>query len=210
MNGLVHEVVVVDDQSTDGTAHRAAAAGADVVASRGDHGKGQALRHALDATTSEHLVFLDADVVDVSPSFIASLLEPLHDPAVQLVKPTYRRSLHGRADEGGRVTELLARPLLRRFFPEVAARVRQPLAGECAVRRAALDDIELDRGYGIEIGLLLDIYERFGIDAITEIDLGDRTHRNRPLAELARCADDVLVAVLARLDPINLITGGTS
>lgn len=208
--GIVDEIVVVDDHSTDDTKDRASAAGANVVAGSGGHGKGQALRRAIDATTSDVLAFLDADVTNMDQRFITALVRPLlHDPALQLIKPTYRRPLHGRPDEGGRVTALLARPLLRRFFPDLEHKVQQPLAGETAVRRSALAGITLDDGYGIEIGLLLDVCRRHGPTAIAEVDSGERGHRNRPLAELRTCADEVLAAVIARLDPITL-RGGPS
>lgn len=91
---------------------------------------------------------------------------------------------------------MLARPLLARFFPDLAG-VSQPLAGECAVRRQAMAGVFAD-GYGIEIALLLDVFQRFGCAAIAEVDLGDRVHRNRPLLELRAHADDVLDAVLCR------------
>lgn len=204
--GIVEEVVVIDDGSTDATGAVAAAMGASVVACVGGPGKGQALRTAVEATDADILVFLDADVANFAPHFVTQLIAPFHDdPTVQLVKAAYRRPLDGRADEGGRVTELLARPLLRRFFPELADVVRQPLAGECAVRRHALDEIRLEDGYGIEIGLLIDIYRRFGPAALAQADLGERVHRNRPLRDLRPHCDDVLGAVLARtLEPTGV------
>jgi glucosyl-3-phosphoglycerate synthase len=167
--GLVDELVVVDDGSHDDTALEAAAAGAQVVPSPHGPGKGQALRAALAATDADLAVFLDADVANFSTRFVSDLVAPLlTEPDVQLVKARYRRPLDGRADEGGRVTELLARPLLRRLFPPLAS-IAQPLAGECAIRRTALDDLVLADGYGIEIGLLIDVHRRFGRDAIAEV-----------------------------------------
>src|SRR2546427_8815247 len=114
-----------------------------------------------------------------------------------MVKAGYERPLHGRAGEGGRVTELVARPLLERFFPDLAG-VAQPLAGEFALRREVLADIALDDGYAIDIALLIDVYERFGREAIVEVDLGERIHRNRPLHELRPHSRAVLDAVLTR------------
>ncbi|HET9444167.1 MAG TPA: glycosyltransferase, partial [Acidimicrobiales bacterium] len=198
-DGLVDEVLVVDDGSSDTTADRARAAGATVLAGPGGPGKGEALARAVAATAAELLVFLDADVVRFSARFVTDLLAPLlRDPAVQLVKPAYRRPLDGRPGEGGRVTEILARPLLRRFFPELAG-VAQPLAGESALRRSALTGgIALAGGYGVEIALLIDVYRRHGRAAVAEVDLGERAHRNRPLHQLRPHSDDVLAAVLAR------------
>lgn len=199
--GLVDEILVIDDGSTDATALEALAAGATVVTNTGTGGKGGALAGALEAATGEIVVFLDADVTTYSPNAIASLVEPLLTrDHIQLVKATYRRPLHGRADEGGRVTELVARPLLERFHPELVD-VGQPLAGETAIRRRALDTITIADGYGIEIALLIDVFLTHGRGAITEVDLGVRTHRNRPLHELTTHAQHVIDAVLNRITP---------
>lgn len=201
--GVVDEVIVSDDGSTDETASRARAEGATVIPSRGGPGKGQALAAAVAHTDAELLVFLDADVTNFSARFVLDLLAPLVTvPAVQFAKARYRRPLDGIDGEGGRVTELLARPLLRRFFPHLAT-ITQPLAGECAIRRSALEGLTLADGYGIEIGLLIDIYCRHGRAAIAEVDLGERTHRNRPLRELRPHVDDVLAAVAARIDHLT-------
>ena len=196
--GLLDEVVIVDDGSTDDTGARARRAGARVVRNHEGEGKGQALRCGLAQTRSDIVVFLDADVANFSGRFVTRLVAPLLErERTQLVKAAYRRPLDGRADEGGRVTELLARPLLERFFPELA-HIAQPLAGECAVRRSALEAAPLADGYGIEIGLLIDIYTCFGVAAIAEADLDERVHRNRPLHELRPHAREVLEAVLSR------------
>ena len=197
--GVLDDMVVVDDHSVDATTSVARAMGASVVANPGGPGKGQALRAAVAASTADVLVFLDADVVNFSERFVADLALPLlTDPALQLVKAAYRRPLHGRPGEGGRVTELVARPLLEHWFPELAG-FDQPLAGECAVRRKALDGLTLAEGYGVEIGLLVDVYHRYGIEALAEVDLGERVHRNRPLVELRPHARAVLDAVMARV-----------
>jgi glucosyl-3-phosphoglycerate synthase len=202
--GLIDDVIVIDDGSTDTTAHRARAEGARVLPSVGGPGKGQALTVAVNATDADILVFLDADVRNFSAGFVIALLAPLlGDPTVEFAKARYRRPCDGVADEGGRVTELLARPLLRRFFPDLAD-LAQPLAGECAVRRTAIAGLTLADGYGIEIGLLIDLYRRHGRDAIVEVDLGERVHRNRPLHDLRPHADDVLAAVAARIDAIAI------
>lgn len=196
--GVVDEIVVVDDGSTDATGERAHRAGADVVRLEVPSGKGAAMRRAATVATGEVVVFLDADVSNFGADFVTRLLGPiLADPAIHLVKGFYKRPYHGAQTEGGRVTELLARPLLEALAPELAA-VRQPLAGECAVTRAALDAIDLAEGYAVDIALLLDIGARFGPGAITQVDLGVRCHRNRPLRELGAQARAVLGAVLDR------------
>ena len=196
---LVDEVVVADDGSSDGTGPLAGALGARVVRRNAAPGKGAAMAAAAAAATGDLVVFLDADVRNFAPHFVTGLLEPLLlDDGIVLVKGAYRRPGDGGPAEGGRVTELLARPLLRRLFPELAF-VRQPLAGEVAVRRAVLDELVLEPGYGVEIGMLLDVAARYGPQAVAQVDLGERVHRNRPLAQLAGQADEVLGAVLARV-----------
>lgn len=197
--GVVDDLVVVDDNSTDETGAIAQGAGARLVRSGGGPGKGQALRRAVTATSADVLVFLDADVVNFSADYVTALTAALFaDPALKLVKASYRRPLHGQPEEGGRVTELVARPLLDQFFPELAD-VSQPLAGECALTRDLAELVDFDDGYGIEIGLLIDTYLAYGRRAIGEVELvGERVHRNRPLRELTVHAREVLAAVLAR------------
>jgi len=198
---LVDEVVVVDDGSTDATAAAATAAGAKVVrAEEAGGGKGQALGLAVAEARGDVLVFLDADVENFSPHFVTGLLGPLlTGEDVALVKGFYARPADG-AVGGGRVTELVARPLIELLFPRLT-HIRQPLAGESAAPRSVLEKTGLDPGYGIELGLLLDVAERFGVEAVAQVDLGVRVHRNRPLAELRPEATDVLRAALARARP---------
>jgi glucosyl-3-phosphoglycerate synthase len=196
--GLFDEVLVVDDHSSDTTVDRAIVAGAGVVSNALERGKGGALATAVACTRGDILLFLDADVTSYTESALSALVSPLLlNRRVQLVKGAYRRPLAGRAGEGGRVTELVARPLLERFFPELA-QISQPLAGETALRRGALEGIGLAPGYGVEIALLIDIYKRHGIDAIAEVDLVERIHRNRPLGDLRHQSREVIDAILAR------------
>jgi glucosyl-3-phosphoglycerate synthase len=195
LDELVDELIVVDDCSTDGTGAIAEAFGARVVRRDAWPGKGAAMAAGLAASTGDIVVFLDADVRNFGMHYVSRLVEPLvADPSIVMVKGTYERP---GAAGGGRVTELLARPLLRKLFPELAF-VRQPLAGEVAVRREALEGLVLEPGYGVEIGMLIDVARRFGPSAIAQVDLGERVHRNRPLDELAGQADEVLEAVLSR------------
>jgi len=197
--GLVDEVIVADDGSTDGTWAVAARAGARVLRRDGPPGKGSAMADAAAAASGDLIVFLDADVHNFAPHFVTRLVRPLldGDDDVVLVKPAYRRPLHGIDGEGGRVTELLARPLIERLFPELAF-VAQPLAGEAAIRRRALETVVLEPGYGVEIGMLLDVATGFGVSAIAQVDLGERVHRNRPLADLAEQSRQIVAAVLDR------------
>jgi glucosyl-3-phosphoglycerate synthase len=196
--GLVDEVVVVDDGSTDATAAIAEAAGARVLRLPATMGKGAAMRRGLDETAGDIVVFCDADLHNFDPQFVVGLVGPLlAHPSVSLVKAAYHRPLAGRPGEGGRVTELVAKPLLALLFPELAW-VSQPLAGETAARRQLLEQLDFEDGYGVEIGLLIDVARRFGQGAIAECHLGERRHRNRPLAELAPQAATIIEVALRR------------
>jgi glucosyl-3-phosphoglycerate synthase len=198
-SGLVDEVVVVDDGSTDATAETARRAGARVVSIPGGAGgKGQAMRAGLQAAAGDVVVFLDADVENTTEEFVTGLVGPLlvRDD-ITLVKGFYERPLGGEPSGGGRVTELVARPVIELLFPELAD-VRQPLAGETAAQRWVLEKLEFAEGYGVELGLLVDVARRFGASSIAQVDLGVRVHRNRPLEELRPQAVDVLRAALAR------------
>ena len=201
-SGLVDEVIVVDDGSTDGTAAAAAGAGGRVVRLSRRLGKGGAMRAALDAAAGEVLVFLDADVENTTAAFVTRLLGPIlvGQGDVALVKGYYERPIGGFPTGGGRVTELLAKPLLEVLFPEHPGlrSVLQPLAGETAAPRWVLEKVGLAPGYGVEIGLLVDVVMRFGAGAVAQVDLGSRTHRNRSLVELRPQAVEVLRAALDR------------
>ncbi|MCU1495927.1 MAG: hypothetical protein JWO62_3691 [Acidimicrobiaceae bacterium] len=205
--GLVDEVLVVDDGSHDATATVAANAGARVVASSDEVdpsgrpvglGKGGAMRRGVAASDGDLLVFLDADVSNLRAHFVTGLLGPLlSSPETVLVKAFYSRSYRGEVVGGGRVTELVARPTLALLFPELAG-IAQPLAGETAVRRAALEGIEIVDGYGVEMGMLIDVASRYGAGAIAQVDIGVRVHRSRPLDQLVPQAHSVLGTALGR------------
>jgi len=207
---LVDELVVLDSGSSDATAAVAEAAGAtvvrgcDVLPAYGVRtGKGEALWKSLDATDGELLVWLDADLVDVDARFVTGLLTPLlTEPAVSFVKAAYDRPLRAagqlEATGGGRVTELVARPLLNLHWPALAGLI-QPLAGEYAGRRSLLEALPFVSGYGVELGLLVDVLAAAGLDAIAQVDLGRRVHRNSPDAALGRMASAVLRTAELRL-----------
>ncbi|HEV2310657.1 MAG TPA: glucosyl-3-phosphoglycerate synthase [Acidimicrobiia bacterium] len=203
--GLVDEVVVLDDGSEDATADTARAAGALVTAVADilpdlppGEGKGNALWKSLYVATGDVVCFLDADVRNFGAHFVTRLLAPLlDDPTVGFVKGHYERPLDGRPRGGGRVTELMARPLLNALFPALAG-IRQPLGGEYAARREVLEVLPFVEGWGVELGLLIDVADRFGVEAIAEADLGVREHRNRDLDDLAPQAMAVLLTGLRR------------
>ncbi|MCU0267164.1 MAG: glucosyl-3-phosphoglycerate synthase [Acidimicrobiales bacterium] len=205
---LVDEIVVVDDHSEDRTADVASEAGAKVLRAEeilpeyGEgHGKGEAMWKSLFASSGDVVLWCDADIRNFDVHFVTGLLGPLLlHPEVVFVKGFYHRPLEGSTDRGGRVTELLARPVLSLLFPGLAT-VVQPLAGEYGGRRSALEQVPFVRGYGVDIALLIDIADRFGVQALAQVDLGVRIHRNRPLDELSPQATAVLQAALRRADP---------
>ncbi len=200
-SGLVDEVLVVDDGSSDRTAEAAEAAGGRVLRLRGGGGKGQAMAAGFEASSGDLVVFLDADVQNTTDTFVSGLLAPLllFDD-VTLVKGFYERPLHGEPTGGGRVTELVAKPAIELLFPDLGLDdVRQPLAGETAAHRWVLEKVGFAEGYGVELGLLIDVARRFGARSIAQVDLGTRIHRNRPLSQLRPQAVDVLRAALERV-----------
>lgn len=202
---VVDELIVIDDASVDGTAEAASAAGAEVIEAASvlpehgtEHGKGQAMWRAVHVTHSDVVAFLDADVQDFDTAFVRGLVGPLlARDDVTAVKGFYDRPFHGRAGEGGRVTELMARPLISVFFPHLSG-LHQPLAGEFATRREVLEAVPFVGGYGVDLGLLIDITERFGRNGLVQCDLGKRVHRNRPLPQLSVQALAILQVVLQR------------
>jgi len=204
---LVDEVLVIDDHSTDGTAAAAREAGARVVSAASilpehgqGHGKGEVLWKSLFVSEGDLVVWCDADIRQFHERFVAGVAMPLLlDPDVAFSKGWYRREERGGAG-GGRVTELVARPLLSMFFPHLSF-VHQPLSGEYGGRRDVLEQLPFVQGYGVEIGLLIDVAARYGVESIAQVDLDVRHHRNRPLAELSPQAMAVAGAILHKARP---------
>ncbi|MGW3327050.1 glucosyl-3-phosphoglycerate synthase [Streptomyces virginiae] len=209
---LVDELVVVDSGSADRTAEVAAKAGARVV--HRDEilprlpalpGKGEVLWRSLLATDGDIVCFVDADLRDFSASFVSGIVGPLlTDPDVHFVKAMYDRPLGDTPGQGGRVTELVARPLLNLHWPQLAGFV-QPLGGEYAVRRSLLERLPFPVGYGVELGLLVDALHTVGLDALAQVDVGVRLHRHQDGQALGRMAAAIYRTAQVRLSRGHLV-----
>ncbi|MFJ2392677.1 glucosyl-3-phosphoglycerate synthase [Streptomyces sp. NPDC087843] len=209
---LVDEIVVVDSGSTDRTSEVAAAAGARVV--HRDEilpripavpGKGEVLWRSLLVTSGDIVCFIDADLREFSSEFVSGIVGPLlTEPGVDLVKGMYDRPLAGAAGQGGRVTELMARPLLNMHWPQLAGFV-QPLGGEYAARRSLLEQLPFPVGYGVELGMLVDALHLVGLDALAQVDVGERKHRHQDGQALGRMSAAIYRTAQLRLARGHLI-----
>ncbi|MFE2299478.1 glucosyl-3-phosphoglycerate synthase [Streptomyces sp. NPDC059445] len=209
---LVDEIVVVDSGSSDRTAAVAAAAGARVV-HRDDilpripavPGKGEVLWRSLLVTSGDIVCFVDADLKEFSSDFVSGIVGPLlTEPGVDLVKAMYDRPMAGGGGQGGRVTELMARPLLNMHWPQLAGFV-QPLGGEYAARRSLLEQLPFPVGYGVELGMLVDALHLVGLDALAQVDVGVRKHRHQDGQALGRMAAAIYRTAQLRLARGHLI-----
>ncbi|MET7756943.1 glucosyl-3-phosphoglycerate synthase [Streptomyces sp. NPDC005389] len=209
---LVDELVVIDSGSTDRTAEVAAAAGARVVARDAIlpripavPGKGEVLWRSLMVTTGDVVCFVDADLRDFSADFVSGIVGPLlTDPDVDFVKAMYDRPFGDTPGQGGRVTELVARPLLNLHWPQLAGLV-QPLGGEYAARRSLLERLPFPVGYGVELGLLVDALHTVGLDALAQVDVGVRKHRHQDGQALGRMAAAIYRTAQLRLSRGHLV-----
>ncbi len=211
---LVDEIAVIDGGSTDRTMEIARDEGVDVYVSDqclprmgSSPGKGDNLWKSLFVLKGDIIVWLDADIKNMHPKFVYGLVGPLLcQPNIKFVKAYYERPLHrpGEDDEygGGRVTEVLVRPLFSAFFPELAE-LYQPCSGECAGRRELLELLPFAAGYGIETGMLIDIVSRFGRDVIAQVNLDKRVHRNQSTTALGKMGFEIIHAFLSRLEALN-------
>ncbi len=207
---LIDEIAVIDSGSKDRTREIAASFGADVylaseqLPSQGDlPGKGENLWKALYLLKGDIIIYVDSDINNIHPRFVYGLVGPLiGDPNVHYVKAFYDRPLAFsgglRPTGGGRVTEILVRPLFSLFYPELAS-ILQPLSGEYAGRRSILEKIPFPVGYGVETTMLIDIYNELGMDAFAQTDLDTRVHRNQETIALGRMAFGILRAFVSRL-----------
>lgn len=210
-NPLLDEIVLMDSNSSDRTREIAESLDVPVyihqqVLSKygARDGKGEALWKSLYVTSGDIIVWIDTDIVNIHPRFVYGLLGPLlENPKIQFVKGFYRRPLKIgekiQAGGGGRVTELTARPLINLFFPELSG-VVQPLSGEYGGRRAALDKLIFYSGYGVETGLMIDVYEKFGLSSIAQVDLQERIHHNQPLESLSKMSFAIIQVVMRKLE----------
>ncbi|MEV4943898.1 glucosyl-3-phosphoglycerate synthase [Streptomyces zaomyceticus] len=209
---LVDELVVIDSGSTDRTAEVAAAAGARVVARDAIlpripavPGKGEVLWRSLMVTTGDIVCFVDADLREFSADFVSGIVGPLlTDPDVDFVKAMYDRPFGDTPGQGGRVTELVARPLLNLHWPQLAGFV-QPLGGEYAARRSLLERLPFPVGYGVELGLLVDALHTVGLDALAQVDVGVRRHRHQDGLALGRMAAAIYRTAQLRLSRGHLV-----
>jgi glucosyl-3-phosphoglycerate synthase len=208
---LLDEVILIDSDSTDRTREIAASLGVPVYIHQctlpqygARRGKGEALWKSLYLTRGDIVIWIDTDIVNIHPRFVYGLLGPLLlRPDIQFIKGFYRRPLKVgdkvQAGGGGRVTELTARPLINLFYPELSG-VVQPLSGEYGGRRSALEQLPFFSGYGVEIGLLIDVFEKFGLKAIAQVDLQERVHHNQPLEALSKMSFTIIQAVIHKLE----------
>ncbi len=204
--GVIDQLLVIDDHSSDGTASVAERHGAEVIGASdvlpdygSGHGKGEVLWKSLLETTGDLVLWCDADLVEFDHRFVSGLLGPLLcEPDVDFVKGFYNRPVND-GEGGGRVTELVAKPLIALLFPELVP-IIQPLAGEYGGRRSLLENLPFVEGYGVEMGLLIDIVRQVGVSSMVQVDLDVRHHRNRSLLELAPQAAEIMSTILRRVD----------
>lgn len=210
-NPLVDELAVVDSRSTDRTCEIASSEGAKIIFDDEvlpsfepkAHGKGEALWKSVFALKGDIICWIDSDIRNFHPRFVYGLCGPLiMSTNIGFVKGFYRRPLFEggvlKNTGGGRVTELVARPMINLFYPELSCLI-QPLSGEYAGRREILENVPFFTGYGVEIGLVLDIYRKFGLEKFAQVDLDSREHFNQPVEALGRMSFEIYLVMLKRL-----------
>jgi glucosyl-3-phosphoglycerate synthase len=215
---LIDEIAVIDSGSTDRTLEIASNFGADTYLAddilphlETKKGKGENLWKAIYQLNGDIIVFVDADIKNIHPRFAYGLIGPmLQRPEVQYVKGFYDRPLTlsnvTRPSGGGRVTEILVRPLFSLFYPELTA-IIQPLSGEYSVRRNVVEEIPFPIGYGVETSHLLDIYSKYGIEAFAQCDLDQRIHDNKSTRDLGKMSFGILQTFLTRSKDLGIFEG---
>lgn len=208
---LLDEIVLVDARSTDGTVEAASDFGIDVffedeiLPSQGPaSGKGEALWKSLYVLRGDIIIWIDSDIKNIHPRFVYGLLGPLlTNPSISFIKGFYQRPITFKKTikeaGGGRVTEILTRPFLNMFYPELTGFI-QPLAGEYGGRREVLESVPFFTGYGVETGLLVDIWKRYGLSTMAQCDLDKRIHHNQSLAALGKMSFSIMQAIYALLE----------
>jgi glucosyl-3-phosphoglycerate synthase len=214
---LLDEIAVIDSGSEDKTLEVASSFGADVYLSQDilpdmgvKRGKGENLWKAIYQLQGDIIIYIDADIKNIHPRFVYGLIAPLiYHPEIKYVKAFYERPLASaqgmvRPSGGGRVTEILIRPLFSLFFPELTGMI-QPLSGEYAVRREVLEQIPFPIGYGVETSHLIDVYHQWGLEAFAQTDLDQRVHRNQPTRDLAKMSFGILHTFFSRIQSLGII-----
>jgi glucosyl-3-phosphoglycerate synthase len=213
---LLDEIVLIDSGSTDDTVAIARDLGIDVCVHQdilpqygAKRGKGEGLWKSLHVLKGDLIVWIDTDIKNIHPGFVYGIIGPLlTEPDIQYVKGFYRRPINlgykSYTEGGGRVTELTARPLFNLFFPELSG-IIQPLAGEYGGRRTVLERVPFFVGYGVETGLLIDLFSQCGLQAIAQVDLEERIHRNQSLPALSQMAFAIIQVFIQRLEEKNRI-----
>lgn len=213
---LLDEIAVIDSGSDDKTREIAENFGADVYLAddilpnlEKKKGKGENLWKAIHQLKGDIIVYVDADISNIHPRFVYGLVAPLiYREEVKYVKAFYDRPLavsdNVRPSGGGRVTEILIRPLFSLYFPELTG-IIQPLSGEYAVRREVLENINFPIGYGVETSHLIDVYTKYGLDAFAQTDLDQRVHENKPTRALGKMAFGILQTFIKRAKNLGII-----
>lgn len=213
---LIDEIAVIDSGSEDNTLEVAKSFGADTYLAddilpnlENKKGKGENLWKAIYQLTGDIIVYVDADISNIHPRFVYGLVAPLiYRNDIKYVKAFYDRPLAvsggARSSGGGRVTEILIRPLFSLFFPELTA-IIQPLSGEYAVRREVLEQIAFPIGYGVETSHLIDVHHKFGLEAFAQTDLDKRVHENQPTQALGKMAFGILQTFIKRSKALGII-----
>jgi len=213
---LLDEIAVIDSGSTDKTREVAASFGAEVYLSSAilpevgeKKGKGENLWKAIYQLKGDIIVYVDADIKNIHSRFVYGLIGPLIvRPEIKYVKAFYDRPLTlakgVRTSGGGRVTEILVRPLFSLFFPELTA-IIQPLSGEYAVRREVLERIPFPIGYGVETSHLIDVYQQWGLEAFGQTDLDSRVHRNQTTQALGKMSFGIMQTFFARVESLGIL-----